>query len=104
MLTAVRASPAYATGWDVDPLPRELDPVDDAVTPEDEAAARQDFMILEDALRQLPAKTREIFLMSRVQGHSYGEIANRVGISQSAVEKHMLRALRHCREKLAKNR
>ena len=26
MLTAVRASPAYATGRDVDPLPRELDP------------------------------------------------------------------------------
>lgn len=75
-----------------------------AADPEAETAARQDIAALEAALRRLPAQTRRVFLMSRVEGRGYGEIAAALGISRSAVEKHMLKALQHCRDCLAARR
>lgn len=48
------------------------------------------------ALQALPERTRTIFLLSRVYGHTYNEIAKVVGISTSSVEKHMMRALEAC--------
>ncbi len=43
-------------------------------------------------LEQLPPRTREIFLMHRLDELKYHEIATRLGISTSAVEKHIARA------------
>lgn len=47
------------------------------------------------ALLALPERTRAIFLLRRLDGFQYAEIATRLGISVSAVEKHMLRAAQH---------
>lgn len=44
-------------------------------------------------LERLPPRTREIFLMNRLENMKYREIAERLGISQSAVEKHIARAM-----------
>lgn len=44
-------------------------------------------------LDKLPARTREIVLMHKLDGLKYNEIAERLGISASAVEKHMAKAL-----------
>ncbi|HUO01918.1 MAG TPA: sigma-70 family RNA polymerase sigma factor [Rhizomicrobium sp.] len=44
-------------------------------------------------LDRLPARTREIVLMHKLDGLKYNEIASRIGISASAVEKHMAKAL-----------
>ncbi len=44
---------------------------------------------------QLSPRTREIFLMHRLGGRKYREIAQDLGISQSAVEKHIARAMAH---------
>ena len=46
------------------------------------------------ALAQLPQRTREILLAVRVEGHSLKTVAARHGISTSAVEKHITRALK----------
>ena len=51
---------------------------------------------------QLPPKCRRVFLMNKVKGLSYSEIAGRLEISQGTVEKHMSKALVHCRKKLAR--
>lgn len=48
-------------------------------------------------LDQLPLRTQEIFIQNRVYGMTYAEIAKELGISDSAVEKHMAKALLHCR-------
>lgn len=47
------------------------------------------------ALDALPTRCREVFLLQRYEGLTYGAIAKRLGISVSAVEKHMMRALLH---------
>lgn len=49
-------------------------------------------------LDELPLRTREIFVLNRVYGMTYAETAKELGISDSAVEKHMAKALLHCRK------
>jgi RNA polymerase sigma-70 factor (ECF subfamily) len=49
------------------------------------------------ALEQLPPKQREAFLLSRQQGLSYPEIAERQGVSVKTVEAHMMQALKTMR-------
>lgn len=44
-------------------------------------------------LLELPERTRHVFLLRRVEGLRYQDIAARLQISVSAVEKHMQRAL-----------
>jgi RNA polymerase sigma-70 factor (ECF subfamily) len=48
-------------------------------------------------LDELPLRTQEIFVLNRVYGKTYSEIAMELDISDSAVEKHMAKALLHCR-------
>ena len=48
---------------------------------------------LERAIAALPAGAREVFLLNRVEGLKYREIAELLGISQKSVEKRMHRAL-----------
>lgn len=44
-------------------------------------------------LDRLPPRTRQVILMHRLDELKYNEIAGRLGISASAVEKHMAKAL-----------
>lgn len=62
--------------------------------------AGNDLRHVEAALRDLPERTRQIFLLNRIHGRKYGEIAKAMGLSQSAVEKHMMRALQACKASL----
>lgn len=48
---------------------------------------------LENAISTLPDNQREVFLMNRMDGYKYREIAELIGISQKAVEKRMSLAL-----------
>ncbi len=55
--------------------------------------ARQRLQRLMAAVELLPPQTRRVFRMHKFDGLSYGETAARLGISRSAVEKHMTIAL-----------
>lgn len=48
---------------------------------------------LENAISALPDNQREVFLMNRIEGMKYREIAETLGLSQKAVEKRMSLAL-----------
>ena len=48
---------------------------------------------LRRASAKLDPRTREVFLLHRSEGLSYGEIAERLGISPEAVERHIADAL-----------
>jgi len=47
------------------------------------------------ALDELPPECRDVFLLQRYEGLTYSAIAQRLGISVSMVEKHMMKALLH---------
>ena len=69
-----------------------------APSPERVLLSKQRFRALLQAIEQLPPRTREAFLLCRVYGYSYQEIAVRMNISESGVEKLLMRALdRSCR-------
>lgn len=45
------------------------------------------------ALSELPDKQRVVFLMNKMEGLTYGEIAESLGLSKKAIEKRMSQAL-----------
>ncbi|GAA4773292.1 hypothetical protein GCM10023219_20630 [Stakelama sediminis] len=55
--------------------------------------ARDMVQRLETAMMRLRPTTREIFMACRLDGYSYAEVAEHVGISVRAVRKHMGRAI-----------
>lgn len=81
-------------GW----LPEQQDTL--GVEPQAALEAGNDLRDVEAALRSLPERTRQIFLLNRIHGRKYAEIAKVMGVSQSAVEKHMMRALQACKASL----
>jgi RNA polymerase sigma-70 factor (ECF subfamily) len=62
---------------------------------------RQRVILFKQALQTLSPRCREIFLLHRLHHCTYGQIAHRLGISESAVEKHIMRALSRCRNAMA---
>lgn len=71
--------------------------------PEAEMPSPESQLILLETLARVDAllsgllpKVRMTFLLSRLEGLSYKEIAERLGISLSSVEKYMASAIRHC--------
>ncbi len=73
--------------------PEELGLVDLRPTPDEDLATRQRLNRVGTILDALSPRTREIFLMHRVDGHGCANIATQFGISVSAVEKHIARAV-----------
>jgi RNA polymerase sigma-70 factor (ECF subfamily) len=63
--------------------------------PDQSLMAREGLMAASLILLELPEQTRRIFILRRLEELSYQEIGLRFGLSVSAVEKHMLRAVRH---------
>ncbi len=66
-------------------------------SPHDIVAARDHLRYIDDVIRALPERTRHVFLLNRVHGRNYREIAGTLGISIGAVEKHIIRALKAIR-------
>lgn len=74
-----------------------------ASLPEQTAPSPEDRMLLIDALVRIDAlldglapKARAAFLLSRLEGLTYPEIAAQLGVGLSSVEKYMAAAVRHC--------
>lgn len=72
----------------------------DAHSPESELRGKQAAEALLQAVAKLPPRCREAFILHKFDGLSYSEVAERMGISAGAVEKHMMRALAECRARL----
>ena len=71
------------------------DAVSDSTAADEALASKQRLERVMHALESLPSKSREIFMMCRVQGLSHRHIADVMGISTKTVEKHMTAALKH---------
>lgn len=56
-------------------------------------ATEQELALVRAAIMQLPMRSRQIYLLNRINGMSYTQIAKHCGISVKAVEKNIGRAL-----------
>ncbi len=68
------------------------------VSPSDPAQQKQEAMLLQRALMQLPEDKREILILSRFQELKYDEIARLIGCEVGAVKVRVHRALQQLRE------
>jgi RNA polymerase sigma factor (sigma-70 family) len=57
--------------------------------------SEEELQRVDAALLQLNERTRDVFVLSRLEQMRYVDIATMLGISVSAVEKHMIKALAH---------
>lgn len=79
---------------------------DDAVhaleefSPERIHSGREELAVLLTGLRELPERTRNVFLLARLENMKQAEIARRLGLSVSGVEKHLARAVAKLSERL----
>lgn len=65
------------------------------ITPERHLLGDQALFAINRAIADLPARTREILAWRRLDGVPNVEIARRLGISTTAVEKHLRKAMAH---------
>ena len=73
-------------------------PLDGGDNIEDELEAEQSVALYYAAVNALPKKCRRVFLLRKVNGMRQQEIADHLGITISAVEKHLRNGTRSCRE------
>jgi RNA polymerase sigma-70 factor (ECF subfamily) len=73
---------------------------EDRASLEDAADARRSLDRLRAAVAELPEGTRQVFVLNRIQQLSYREVADRLAISESSVQKHLARALRHVMQRV----
>jgi RNA polymerase sigma factor (sigma-70 family) len=57
--------------------------------------ARQRLTRLSSLLRELKPQTQRVFRMHKFEGLPHAEVAARLGVSRSSIEKHMIEALKH---------
>lgn len=85
------------------PLDAELHG-EDEIDPARIFSARQALHAATVALLGLPERTRTVFVLRRLEGQAFREIASHLGISVSAVEKHLVRAIKHLSIEMEKHR
>ena len=99
-LTEVRKDSRSPRGYlkDVEDISQILD--EDQATAEDWLDGRKKLILFSKAVAQLTPRCREAFLMRRIDNLQYKQIANRMDISVSAVEKHVTTGLLRCNKYL----
>lgn len=68
---------------------------DERPSPERVAGGLSDVAAARDALLELPERTRQVFVLTRIEGLTYGEVARRLQVSDSSVQKHLAKAVKH---------
>jgi RNA polymerase sigma-70 factor (ECF subfamily) len=72
-----------------------LSPASEEPTPARVFEGKEALMRLAAILDELSPRTREMFLLNRLEGLSYTQLATRYGVTVSAVEKQMMKAIAH---------
>ncbi|WP_206598567.1 RNA polymerase sigma factor [Croceicoccus estronivorus] len=74
--------------------------VDDTPAVEELAAARSALDRVRSVLEELPERTQQVFVATRIDGMTYSEAAEHLGISDSSVQKHLARAVHHVMQRM----
>jgi len=70
-------------------------------SPENIVDYRQRLSRLEEILAKLPERQRDVFLMYKFDGMKHAQIAEKMGISRSTVEKLIMNTMAACRDQMA---
>jgi RNA polymerase sigma factor (sigma-70 family) len=70
------------------------------IAADEELSARQEIRLLAQAVANLPPQCSRVFLLRKVNGLSYRQIADRLNISVSTVEKHVALGMLRCSDYL----
>jgi RNA polymerase sigma factor (sigma-70 family) len=79
----------------------QLQTVDPGLTPEAQLLEAEEQQALAAAIAQLPEGARRAFCLHKIDGLGHAEVAARLGISRSGVEKHIAVAMKYLRRLLA---
>lgn len=71
-----------------------------AIEPDKTLMGQQQLALMKQALDELPVNSRTAFYMHSVEGLKYSEIASRMGISKSMVNKLLSQAMAHCSKRV----
>jgi len=66
----------------------------------DLVSRRQELALLSEAIRELPERCRQVFLLRKIQGISQREIAERLDITENTVETLVAKGARRCADYL----
>jgi RNA polymerase sigma factor (sigma-70 family) len=72
----------------------------DAAAADDALAARQRLQAVIRTVAEMPPQTQRVFRLHKLESFSHAEVAAKLGISRSAVEKHMIAVLKRLAERL----
>ena len=73
---------------------------DESTSPERKHQSKQLLMKMSESIKVLPLKCRQAFILYKLKGMAYSDIANILEVSESMVRKYVLRAVRHCFDEL----
>lgn len=79
---------------------RPLDQADQGPSIERVVWSKQQVARLTRAIEELPPKCRQVFLLIKFHHLTHAEVATKLGIAQSTVVKHMIKAVDFCRSRL----
>lgn len=71
--------------------------------PDEHAHAHDRMSLIEQALAELPSKCRDVLYLTRIEGLPREQVAQRLGVSLSLVNKYVLLALKHCQRRLGES-
>lgn len=80
--------------------PQEDEALMEAPSAERVCAAQERMQRVSQLMEQLTPRTRQVFTLQRIEGLTYTEIAQALGITMGTVEKHMTTALRFLVQRL----
>lgn len=86
--------------WRTNFTPARRDAADPTTNAEDWLILQEEVARLRETVSRLPDGARRVLHLHKIDGLSHSEVANRLGISRSGVEKHMSVAMRHLRRSL----
>jgi RNA polymerase sigma factor (sigma-70 family) len=68
--------------------------------PDELAFLRQQCENLLNAIFSMPASCRDVFLLRKIDGLDYGEIASRLAISEKSVQRRLVQSMLHCNRRM----
>lgn len=76
-------------------------PEEQAPSPESRLLIFEALLQVDRLLRDLPVPVRQAFLMSQLDGQTYAQIADRLGVCTRTIKRYMVQAFGHCLQALA---